>query len=273
MCAPSKRARAVLAQRRTCVAGERMRLARPIVFGNWKMNGLRADGLALAGALAQRAVRLSGTLGIFPPFTILHAVAQRVCETGILVGGQDCHEKSFGAYTGSISAPMLVDAGAKAVILGHSERRHGLGETDALVRAKLLAARAAGLLVVLCVGETEEERLAGRHEERLWAQLDGSLPEGIGPEGLVVAYEPVWAIGTGRTPTSADIVATHAAVRRMLARRVVGGDAIPILYGGSVKPDNAAEIMACAGVDGVLVGGASLDAAAFWSIYQAGGGA
>ncbi|MCS6879346.1 MAG: triose-phosphate isomerase [Geminicoccaceae bacterium] len=250
-----------------------MRLDRPIVFGNWKMNGLRAEGLALAGALAERAVRLSGTLGIFPPFTILHAVAQRVRETAILVGGQDCHERAFGAFTGCVSAPMLVDAGARAVILGHSERRHGLGETDALVRAKLQAARAAGLLVVLCVGETEEERLAGKCEERLRAQLEGSLPPGIGPEGLVVAYEPVWAIGTGRTPTAQDIGSTHAALRSMLKRCVVGGEEVPILYGGSVKPENAAEIMATEGVDGVLVGGASLDARAFWSIYQAGGGA
>jgi triosephosphate isomerase len=244
-----------------------------VVFGNWKMNGLRAEGLALAGALAERAVRLTGTLGIFPPFTLIHAVAQRVKDTAILVGGQDCHERASGAFTGCVSAPMLADAGAKAVILGHSERRHGFGETDALIRAKFRAARAAGLLVVLCIGETEAEYLAGERNARLAAQLAGSLPEGIGPEGLVVAYEPVWAIGTGRTPSSEEIRAIHGELRALLAKRIVGGEAVPLLYGGSVKPENAAEIMALADVDGVLVGGASLDARSFWSIYQAGGGA
>jgi triosephosphate isomerase len=250
-----------------------MRLDRPVVFGNWKMNGLRAEGLALAGALAERAVRLTGTLGIFPPFTLIHAVAQRVKDTAILVGGQDCHERASGAFTGCVSAPMLADAGAKAVILGHSERRHGFGETDALIRAKFRAARAAGLLVVLCIGETEAEYLAGERNARLAAQLAGSLPEGIGPEGLVVAYEPVWAIGTGRTPSSEEIRAIHGELRALLAKRIVGGEAVPLLYGGSVKPENAAEIMALSDVDGVLVGGASLDARSFWSIYQAGGGA
>jgi len=250
-----------------------MRLDRPVVFGNWKMNGLRAEGLALAGALAERAVRLTGTLGIFPPFTLIHAVAQRVKDTAILVGGQDCHERASGAFTGCVSAPMLADAGAKAVILGHSERRHGFGETDALIRAKFRAARAAGLLVVLCIGETEAEYLAGERRSRLVAQLAGSLPEGIGPEGLVVAYEPVWAIGTGRTPSSDEIRAIHGELRALLAKRIVGGEAVPLLYGGSVKPENAAEIMALSDVDGVLVGGASLDARSFWSIYRAGGGA
>jgi triosephosphate isomerase len=244
-----------------------MRLDRPVVFGNWKMNGLRAEGLA------ERAVRLTGTLGIFPPFTLVHAVAQRVKDTAILVGGQDCHERASGAFTGCVSAPMLADAGAKAVILGHSERRHGLGETDALIRAKFRAARAAGLLVVLCIGETEAEYLAGERNTRLAAQIAGSLPEGIGPEGLVVAYEPVWAIGTGRTPSTEEIRSIHGELRALLAKRIVGGDTVPLLYGGSVKPENAAEIMALADVDGVLVGGASLDARSFWSIYQAGGGA
>ncbi len=217
-----------------------MRLARPVVFGNWKMNGLRAEGLALAGTLAERAVRLTGTIGVFPPFTLIHAVAQRVKGSGILVGGQDCHEKASGAYTGCIAAPMLADAGAQAVILGHSERRHGLGETDALVRAKLLAARAAGLLVVLCIGETEAEYLSGARSTRLRAQLDGSLPEGIGPEGLVVAYEPVWAIGTGRTPTADEIRATHGEIRALLARRIVGGEAVPLRQAGQRGRDHGA---------------------------------
>lgn len=251
-----------------------MALARPIVFGNWKMNGLRADGMALAGSLAERSVRMAGTIGIFPPATLIHAVAQRVAGSGFLVGGQDCHASPSGAFTGSISAAMLKDAGCEAVILGHSERRHGLGETDAMVRAKLLAAHEQGLLAVLCIGETEAEYLAGARDQRLAAQLAGSLPEGGGTaDGLVVAYEPVWAIGTGRTPTNDEIKGAHGFIRATMSRLVHGGGDVPLLYGGSVKAQNAAEIMSLDAVDGVLVGGASLDAAGFWSIYQAGGGA
>lgn len=250
-----------------------MALARPVVFGNWKMNGLRADGVALAGALAERAVRLTGTLGIFPPATILHQVARRVEGTAIVVGGQDCHEQASGAFTGSISAAMLKDAGAAAVILGHSERRHGLGETDASIRAKAKAALAEGLLVVLCIGETEAEWLAGERQAVLRRQLDGSLPEPVPADRLVLAYEPVWAIGTGRTPSLEDIAETHAFLRGQLTARAAGGAGVPILYGGSVKPANAGEILALPNVDGALVGGASLDAATFWSIYRAGGGA
>jgi triosephosphate isomerase len=246
---------------------------RPVVFGNWKMNGLRREGLALAGALAARAVRLTGTLAVFPPATILADVARRVAGSGILVGGQDCHAERFGAFTGSLSAPMFVDAGATAVIVGHSERRHGLGETDAQVRAKARAALATGLLTVLCVGETEEEYLADATLARLESQLRGSLPEAAGPDTLVVAYEPVWAVGTGRTPTVAEIRRAHVAIRSHLAEAVPNGAAIRVLYGGSVKASNAAEIMAEPEVDGVLVGGACLDAAEFWAIYQAGGGA
>ena len=247
-----------------------MRLDRPVVFGNWKMNGLRAEGLALAGTLAERAVRLTGTLGIFPPFTLIHAVAQRVKETAILVGGQDCHERASGAYTGCVSAPMLADAGAKAVILGHSERRHGLGESDALVRAKLRAARAAGLLVVLCIGETEAEYLAGARSARLAAQIDGSLPEGIGPEGLVVAYEPVWAIGTGRQPTPEDAGEVIAFIRSVLAE-CLGPDAARstrIQYGGSVTPENFPPFIAHPEIDGALVGGASLKAESFVALVR-----
>ncbi len=250
-----------------------MPLARPIVFGNWKMHGLRADALALAGSLAQRGARLSGTLGIFPPATVLAEVARRVAGSALLVGGQDCHDKPEGPYTGCISAPMLKDAGAGAVIVGHSERRHGLGETDELVRRKAAAAMESGLLAVLCIGETEEEWLAGRRYEVLARQLDGSLPENAAAARLVVAYEPVWAIGTGRTPTTDDIRETHAWLRRQLAARLGEGDAVGLLYGGSVKAANAAEIMAQPEVDGVLVGGASLDAEEFWRIYTSGGGA
>ena len=249
-----------------------MPLPRPVVLGNWKMNGLRADGLALAGRLVERAARLSGTLGLFPPSTILAPVAQRVAGSGILVGGQDCHEAQSGAHTGSVSATMLKDAGAGAVIVGHSERRHGLAESDRLVRDKASAALAQGLLVVLCIGETEEEWLAGQRLEVLERQIANSLPEKASADNLIVAYEPVWAIGTGRTPSTDDIAETHGRLAQMVGSRVHG--ACPaLLYGGSVKPDNAADIMALAHVDGVLVGGASLDADGFWSIYTAGGGA
>lgn len=249
-----------------------MALPRPIVFGNWKMHGLRRDALALAGALADRYVRPSATLGIFPPFTVLAEVARRVSGTRMIVGGQDCHDRPEGPYTGCISAPMLADAGATAVILGHSERRHGLGETDRWIRRKVEAAFASGLLVVLCIGETEEEWLAGRRCEVLDRQLAESMPEHIPGERLVIAYEPVWAIGTGRTPSIDDIRETHAWLRGRIARLRPAAGQVPLLYGGSVKPDNAGDIMEQPEVDGVLVGGASLDPDQFWRIYLAGGG-
>ncbi|MEK0081552.1 triose-phosphate isomerase [Benzoatithermus flavus] len=257
----------------TAAMDQKMALARPIVFGNWKMHGLRAEAKALAGGLAERVGRPSATLGVFPPATVLAEVAAQLAGTGILVGGQDCHDKPKGAFTGSISAPMLKDAGAVAVIVGHSERRHGLGETDALVRAKVQAALEAGLLAILCIGETEAEWLEGRTLEVLERQLDQSWPQGASAARVVVAYEPVWAIGTGRTPTLDDIGRSHAAIRARLERLASDGDKVAILYGGSVKADNAGAIMAVAGVDGVLVGGASLDPDGFFAIYRAGGGA
>ena len=244
---------------------------RPIVFGNWKMHGLRADARALAAAVAGHPGARSGTLGIFPPATVLADVAAVVAGQDIVVGGQDCHPEAKGAFTGSLSAAMLKDAGATSVIVGHSERRHGLGETDAMVRAKATAALAAGLLTVLCIGETEAQREAGQTVAVLEEQLAGSWPAAATSDLLVVAYEPVWAIGTGRTATLDDIAQSHSAIGRKLAD--LGAAGVAILYGGSVKADNAAQIMAVPGVAGVLVGGASLDAAGFWSIYQAGGGA
>ncbi len=247
--------------------------ARPVVFGNWKMNGLRADGLKLAGSLAERAAKLSGTLGVFPPATLIQQVAARLNGTGIVVGGQDAHERQSGAFTGSISPAMLKDAGATAVILGHSERRHGLGEGDALIQAKARAALDAGLLVTLCIGETEAEYEAGSTLDVLRRQLAHGLPMGANPANLVIAYEPVWAIGTGKTPSLDKIASIHAELRRMVQDRIEGGDALALLYGGSVKPDNAAEIMAQGDVDGALVGGACLESGNFWRIYQAGGGA
>lgn len=250
-----------------------MALPRPVVFGNWKMHGLRTEALALAGGLSDAVPSPRGTLGVFPPATVLAEVAKRLAGTGILVGGQDCHSEAKGAFTGSISAPMLKDAGAAAVIVGHSERRHGLGETDALVKAKAQAALAAGLLVVLCIGETEAQWLEGSTLDVLQAQLEGSWPEGGTGEGVVLAYEPVWAIGTGRTPTLEDIGRTHGFIGERLRALVPTGEPVAVLYGGSVKAENSGEIMKVPGVDGVLVGGASLDAAGFVSIYRAGGGA
>ena len=250
-----------------------MPLARPVVLGNWKMNGLKAEGLALTGQLAARALHPAGTLGVFPPATLIGPVAQRLSASRIVVGSQDCHDRESGAFTGSLSAAMLKDAGATAVIVGHSERRHGLGEDDALVKAKAEGALAQGLLVVLCIGETEVEYVAGKRDEVLTRQLDGSLPPGATAETLVVAYEPVWAIGTGRTPSLDEIRDTHTKLRALMTERVEGGGEVALLYGGSVKADNAADIMALADVDGALVGGASLDADSFWSIYTAGGGA
>lgn len=250
-----------------------MPLARPVVLGNWKMNGLKTDGLSLAGRLAAKATHPTGTLGVFPPATLVAAVAQRLGDSRIMLGGQDCHSAESGAYTGSTSAAMLKDAGATAVILGHSERRHGLGEDDALVKAKAETALAAGLIVVLCIGETEAEYVAGERDAVLARQLDGSLPEGGTADTLVVAYEPVWAIGTGRTPSLDEIDETHKHLRRMLTERTAAGADIALLYGGSVKADNASDIMTLTDVDGALVGGASLDAEGFWRIYTAGGGA
>jgi triosephosphate isomerase len=249
-----------------------MALAKPVVLGNWKMNGLRADGTALVRALDERARRQpgAGTLGVCPPATLLAELA-RLAEGGSLrLGGQDCSDRPSGAFTGDISAAMLRDAGAGLVLVGHSERRHGHGENDALVRAKAEAALAEGLTVVLCIGETEAEWQAGATTDVLDRQLDGSLPAGASPARLVVAYEPVWAIGTGRTPSLDDIGRTHAHLRKGLSARVAGGAEVRLLYGGSVKAANAGAIMAVAGVDGVLVGGACLQAEEFWAIWQAG---
>jgi triosephosphate isomerase len=251
-----------------------MGLARPVVLGNWKMNGLRADGVALARAVAERTAGLPATVGVFPPATILAAVAEAVAGTRLLVGGQDCHERPSGAFTGDVAAVMLADCGARAVLVGHSERRHGLGEDDRRVRAKAEAALAAGLLVVVCIGETEAEWQAGRREAVLERQLAASVPAAAPADRLLIAYEPVWAIGTGRSAGEADIAAAHGLVRARLDATSAesagpGAAVVPVLYGGSVKADNAAAILALPGVDGVLVGGASLDAAGFAAIAAA----
>jgi len=249
-----------------------MPLAKPVVIGNWKMNGLRAESETLVEVLRQRheAAGGGGTLGVCPPATLLAPMADLLAPTTILLGGQDCHFEAKGAFTGDISAPMLEDAGCDLVIVGHSERRHGHGEDDALVRAKAKAALDAGLTVILCIGETEEQWSAGETLGVLDRQIAGSLPDGATAENLIVAYEPVWAIGTGRTPSSEEIARAHGHVRERLGERLAGGPDVRLLYGGSVKGKNAAEILAVDDVDGALVGGASLDADDFWAIYEAG---
>lgn len=238
---------------------------RPLVAGNWKMNGLAADGLALARSLAA-VPEGAAELLVCPPATLLAPVASVLSGSRIALGGQDCHAEEAGAHTGDISAAMLVDAGCSHVIAGHSERRAGHGESDAIVRAKAGAAHRAGLVAIVCVGETAEERDAGRAEAVVAASLLGSLPEGARPENTVVAYEPVWAIGTGRTPTVDEVIAVHAALRAALGERGAG---TRILYGGSVKPDNASALLAPYDVDGALVGGASLSATDFLAIAGA----
>ena len=243
---------------------------RPLIAGNWKMHGLRADGLELARAVADGGGGGTAELLVCPPFTLLREVSAALEGGPVRVGAQDCHAAAKGAHTGDVSAPMLRDAGARFVILGHSERRADHGEGDAAVRAKTEAALAAGLVPVVCVGESEGQRLAGEAEAVVTRQLDGSLPDGFAAAGGVVAYEPVWAIGTGRTPTESDIAAIHAAIRaRLRARFGDAGAKLRILYGGSVKPANAAAILALENVDGALVGGASLVAADFLAIAAA----
>jgi triosephosphate isomerase (TIM) len=242
---------------------------RPLVAGNWKMNGLRAavaefDAIA-AGLPPSIAAHVD--VAICPPFTLIGTLAAR---RTLAVGGQDCHPAPSGAHTGDVSAEMLKDIGASYVIVGHSERRSDHGEDDALVRAKAAAARRAGLVAIVCVGETREQREAGRTLDIVAGQLDGSLDDGLAAADTVIAYEPVWAIGTGLTPTAADVAEVHADIRARLVRRFgAEGEGMRILYGGSVKPSNAAELMGVADVDGALVGGASLKASDFLGILAA----
>ena len=215
-------------------------------------------------------VTAKADLMVCPPATLVAAFAARASGSAVVIGGQDCHAEAAGAFTGDISAEMLKDAGARAVIVGHSERRTYHKETDAEVRAKALAAWRAGLTAIVCVGESKDERVAGKTLAVVGGQLDGSLPEGARAATLVVAYEPVWAIGTGLTPTAADVAEVHAFIRKRLGERFAGeGEGIRILYGGSVKPSNAKELMAVANVDGALVGGASLKAEEFLAIATA----
>lgn len=242
-----------------------------LVAGNWKMNGLGAslgEAEALAKALQEQAAACR--VALCPPATLTERMARVLEGSAVELGGQDCHAEASGAFTGSVSADMLVDAGAALVILGHSERRAGFGETDADVAAKVEAALAAGLEPIICIGETLEQREAGQAVEIVSRQVAGSLPDGLSGKAFAVAYEPVWAIGTGLTPTLEQIEEVHAAVRAaMVAKLGEGGRVAPILYGGSVKPSNAAEILAVAEVGGALVGGASLKAEDFLGIIRA----
>ena len=243
----------------------------PIVAGNWKMNGLSAS-LAQIEAMAQgydAPLKSSVELLICPPATLVGA-AIATAAGRLSIGGQDCHQKASGAHTGDVSASMLADLGATFVIVGHSERRTDHAESSALVKAKAEAALAAGLIAILCVGETDAERKAGRTLDVVGAQLAGSLPAGATAANFVLAYEPVWAIGTGLTPTAADVADVHAFIRAELARALgADGAGVRILYGGSVKPSNAVELMGVANVDGALVGGASLTAKDFLGIAAA----
>jgi triosephosphate isomerase len=235
-----------------------------LVAGNWKMNGGRADGIALAREIAARAKEPHACdLLVCPPATLLVAVCEVFAGSDVRLGGQDCHAAASGAFTGSISAEMLRDAGCSHVIVGHSERRHGCGESEADIQAKALAAWRAGLTAIVCVGETLVEREAEIALAVVASQLAGSVPDGATPDELVIAYEPVWAIGSGLTPTQSDIVEMHKAIRLHIP------SGTRILYGGSVNPKNAAGILALPEVDGALVGGASLKAADFWAIAQA----
>jgi len=243
---------------------------RPYVVGNWKMNGSRAL-LAEARSIDRGAARHPQVeVGLAPPFTLINAMSEAV--QSVAIGAQDCHVQPQGAFTGCISAPMLVDAGAGFVILGHSERRTQHGESSEAVRNKGVAALVAGLALIVCVGETEAERDAGLAESVVTGQLAGSLPLEQGQaSSLTIAYEPVWSIGTGRLPSAEDIVAMHRAIRGRLIELYgpEAGGGIRILYGGSVTPDNAARILGLEGVDGALVGGASLAADSFLAIVVA----
>jgi triosephosphate isomerase (TIM) len=245
-----------------------MPLRRKLVVGNWKMNGSLAE-LSELGAIADAAREAGGVdVGICPPFTLIAAAVTR--SAGLTIGAQDCHQAASGAHTGCVSAAMLKEAGAKIAIVGHSERRADQGESDALVRAKAEAALAAGLITIVCVGESEAQRGAGDHLRVVTEMLAGSLPDDWDEGELVVAYEPVWAIGTGKVATPADVTEMHAALRAALVARFGDrGDRVRILYGGSVKADNAAELFLCPEVDGGLVGGASLTAAQFAPIIEA----
>ena len=242
---------------------------RKLIAGNWKMNGLRGDSARLVSALLAKG-RIDADILLCPSATMLDEVGKMLRGSPFMLGGQDCHGAPSGAFTGDISAAQLKDVGCSHVIVGHSERRGGHGEADGLVAAKAQAALAAGLCPIVCVGENEAQRQSGDALAVVGRQLTGSMPPGAKGSQFVVAYEPVWAIGTGRTPTPAEVQEVHAHLRKILTDRIgEGAHKTRILYGGSVKPANAGELMTLPDVDGGLIGGASLDAEAFWAIALA----
>lgn len=245
-------------------------MRRKLAAGNWKMNGTSAELERLSALAASHGAARSEVL-ICPPATLLSRAADALADSAIAVGGQDCHAEMSGAHTGDISAPMLKDAGAEFVIVGHSERRENHGESDEDVRNKARAALEAGLVAVICVGESLGEREAANTLDIIGGQLAGSIPDGVTGHTLVIAYEPIWAIGTGKVPTTDQIGEVHDFIRARLERRFGAGvgRSVRILYGGSVKPGNAAEIFAVSNVDGALVGGASLKPEDFGPIIDA----
>ncbi|SDH28494.1 triose-phosphate isomerase [Roseospirillum parvum] len=251
-----------------------MTARRPLIAGNWKMNGGLAQVDGLAGALARRLADTAERpfdMLVCPPATLVAAVAGEVLGSPLMVGGQDCHTAESGAHTGDIAAAMLRELGASHVIVGHSERRADHGEDDATVKAKAEAALAAGLVAIVCIGETLAQRDAGETLAVNRRQLVGSLPAGATPANTVIAYEPVWAIGTGRTASPEQAQEVHAMIRQVLGESLgaEAAGAMRLLYGGSMKPGNAAELMAQPDIDGGLIGGASLKVDDFWAIAQA----
>jgi triosephosphate isomerase (TIM) len=252
-------------------------MLRKLIAGNWKMNCVKTDGVALARDLGMRYAAAAETaepefdLLLCPPATLIDAVGSAIAGSGVLLGGQDCHAAPKGAHTGDIAAAMLADLGCSHVIVGHSERRQDHGEIDLAVAEKAAAAQQAGLTAIICIGESEAERNAGQALAVCSRQIAGSIPRGATADNTVIAYEPVWAIGTGRTPSAADVAEVHRHIRVELSRQITDADRVQILYGGSVKPGNAAELMSVPNVDGALVGGASLKADDFWAIAEAAG--
>ena len=247
-------------------------MAPKLIAGNWKMNGRRTDSLELAREIGFRSASEPSRrydLLLCPPFTMLSTVGEAIAGSGVLLGGQDCHARPSGAFTGDVAAEMLADLGCTHVIVGHSERRQYHGEFDLSVAEKAEAAHRAGLVAIICIGETESERESGQAHAVCMRQIAGSVPMTATAENTVIAYEPVWAIGTGRSASAADVAEMHGFVRAELSRRIATANEVRILYGGSVKPANAGELLAVPNVDGARVGGASLKADEFWAIARA----
>ena len=246
---------------------------RPLIAGNWKMNGLKAEGIELASSLAEHMAAEPDPafdMVVCPPFTFLEAIGGSIAGTPIGLGAQDCHAAGKGAHTGDVSAGMLADLGCRFVIVGHSERRADHEETDAAVQAKAAAVQAQGMTAIICIGETEEQRDGGNTLDVVKSQLAGSVPEPSAAANTVIAYEPIWAIGTGRTPSTDEVREVHALIRAELTAALGAEEAVGVrvLYGGSMNPENAGDLLALEDVDGGLIGGASLTAEDFWAIAQ-----